>query len=42
MHFEQTRRFLELLPLALVALFIVGLTDFLTHPPFAIELTESF
>ena len=25
-----------------MALFIVGLTEFLTHPPFAIELTESF
>ena len=28
--------------LALVALFVVGLTDFLTYPPFAIELTEYF
>ena len=26
--------------LALVALLIVGLTDFLTYPPFAIKLTE--
>ena len=26
--------------LALLALFIVGLTAFLTYPPFAIELTE--
>ena len=42
MDFEWTRRFLELLPLALVALFIVGLTVFLTYPPFAIELTELF
>ena len=25
-----------------MALFILGLTDFLTYPPFAIELTESF
>ena len=44
----QTRRFSERLRgmrwlcLALVASFIVRLTDFLTYSPFAIELTEQF